>query len=477
MFILKYYFCSMKETKDDLYNLIQSLNNGEKRLITTRLKYAENKDYLNIFNFYKTQKTYKEAKFKIYIETTSFANNTAVKKHKLYNKCLQYLQVQRRKEEKTLFLNEQIEFLQFYFEKGLYKRLQKELTRLEKECLQLGYFQGLLKISEYQIHLLVSTRDIYINKKMEKEIVKSENYLIEFNTQVSISNNASLINTYTTSSRTKELHNKVEKLYDKSRKLYVNAVDFKTKMAFLKLEMTYYHYIINTNEFKNSSIKLLDCTRGISDKFMKNKRFIALSNCILAHLEDRDYDGARFHLKQFNSYKLKDKHLIGIQNVNILFFGIRLFLDKQDYKGALVFIKNHKDDISIVIGKYKRRNVDYLIAYVALFYFYNKEYKNAIQFCILNRDLMHEQFSEFTVYFLITLSKYKLSNDVDAFVINLDLLYEQFSDRKDAAILINLMKEHFKGTANHKEKIIEVLRQHDSSVLEYAYNFDLLLER
>lgn len=140
-----------------LFDLVHCLSKGERRYVSSRV----NKEEQTIITYFSALKSYDEERFKVYIENTSFAQNTKTKKYRLQQKIVSLLFQYKVDKDKHYKLHEQVLSLGIYLEKGLMNIFQRELKRLEKICVEEERWGNLMQLYHF--------KSFWLSMKPDKE--------------------------------------------------------------------------------------------------------------------------------------------------------------------------------------------------------------------------------------------------------------------------------------------------------------------
>lgn len=168
----------MKIPSADLFELTKSLSKHEKRFILLELKESKQNINYKLYLTISKQKKYNEKKLKLDIHEQKIINNLPFHKNNLYNKILSLLRKYQLKSSEKLKLTEEVEYLNILKGKRLYKKLGKEIKRLEKICKEQENFDLLLIILRCKSQFIIETTDSNLIRNIEENSTQ-EKYCLE----------------------------------------------------------------------------------------------------------------------------------------------------------------------------------------------------------------------------------------------------------------------------------------------------------
>lgn len=145
--------------KDDLYELIQSLDKSEKRYFKViHSGEKKNNKYVKLFDILEQTKQYDEKKIKLQLQDAYLQKHFAETKYYLYQQILKTLKEYRAENSVDTILLDRIQNIEILIQKALFEQAINELNKAKKMAMEYERFDFLLLILSYQNKIIVSTR-------------------------------------------------------------------------------------------------------------------------------------------------------------------------------------------------------------------------------------------------------------------------------------------------------------------------------
>ncbi len=176
----------MKTPSIDLYELINSLTKHEKRFVLLDLKDSRQQINYLLFASILQLKRYNEDDLKLALQEPKIVSTLPFHKNKLYNTILKILRKYRLTSNEKLNISQQIDFLAILKEKRLFKKLKKEINRLQKICIKREYYPFLLQISLFKKQLIIETETKNVIEKLKQISGNEKQYLKRIETQTNL---------------------------------------------------------------------------------------------------------------------------------------------------------------------------------------------------------------------------------------------------------------------------------------------------
>jgi hypothetical protein len=161
----------MKSPSKELFDLIQSLSKGERiffRKYSTVYTAGKDNKYMQLFEGIEKQGEYDEAKLVKANKNIAYGTQLSVTKNYLYNQLLDSIPTHHR--SVNIELRNQINRVEFLFDKGLYNQSLKELKKAKQYARTYELYHSLCELFQYwELPLALRTQDMDLLKNSLKE--------------------------------------------------------------------------------------------------------------------------------------------------------------------------------------------------------------------------------------------------------------------------------------------------------------------
>ncbi len=393
----------MKENNTDLFDLIHALSKMEKRYVISNLKKEKCKEYSDLFSYISKQNSYNEQTVLIYFQDNSLSNNFAIKKHRLFQKCMFYLVQFRKQKDKRIKLSEQVNFLPIYLQKGLIKKLKKDITRLIKECKKYGFNDLLLIVYRYKSYIVSSSNDSGRDKElkqMQEDILQANQIILQQSYFYNSDNLASVLSSHKSVGNDKFIENLITDVEQK----FLHTTDFISANSYLSVLLNYHWYHSNHQKKHDLLIEKMELLKLYNKEDSPNF-YISIINIIDSAFSLQNYNEAKKYITVLNSIKTKNTTINNSIFISVFIFKLHLHLAKKEYKKSeKVVIQNIKIYLSIQeeFTSHKRLVLEF---YIFLTYFYNKQYKKCARWFSTDlAKLNYDENSNFLIEYILYLS-------------------------------------------------------------------------
>ncbi len=168
------------KVSNDLFDLIHSLQRGEKRYFTINASQhvvGDSNNYLKLFRAIDKQKSYDEAQLIRQFGHENFCKNFSVTKNYLYNAILKSLEAYEAEKNINNKIVHSFFKCKILHQKGLYHQCFKLLERTKKEAYKYEHFALLLEIFDLEISLMANAKVTYFSDKLHTILEKRKHIM------------------------------------------------------------------------------------------------------------------------------------------------------------------------------------------------------------------------------------------------------------------------------------------------------------
>ncbi len=382
----------MKTPSSYLYDLVHSLSKSEKRYIKVQAG-SEDKDYIQLMNALLAQKTFNEEQLIKKHRNAKFVKNLATHKKYLYDLILKSLANFGEKEPEDKVL-EKIAAARVLFNKNLAEAAMKELNQGEKIAKKYEFFELQLQILELKKNI-VKNHD----EKAHYQIFKAESECLALIQNLKdywyLDMQLTVFYYNFTKIKTDEHKQFIQKIIKDPKIQNLSlATTFKSKNIFYSINSKYQRILGNHEqayELNRQTLLLYDSY----PHFLKlyTKEYIGLLfNDLMSYGNSIQFDRFEEGLQRIKSvterpelklHRNKKKYTYIKSFVFVILFRLEVFyLLNQECKTKFQRLLSLIPEIQKGLNEY-RRLIEipyqiYIFYYVALAYFHNKLYKQAL---------------------------------------------------------------------------------------------------
>ena len=327
----------MKHAGNDLFLLIKSMNQSEKRYFTIvgapYDKKGEGNKYLALFEKIGRQKKYDEAALKEYFRSDAFLGKYFKKaKAHLYNLVLSTLE--RYHSDENSDVQRLLKQSRILFKKGLYVQSHKLLLKAKKTATDMEYFTALLEVREQERHFLSVNMEFRGNTvrqlpvELKKNMEKLTNLHAIWALQEKIFSHFSKTELVQTKGQLKKITAKAGKLFDKHP---VPA----SKKAGITLYNTLAAYYLKIGLFKKAQLN----SRKELDQYVGQENENSVLNQVMI---SGNYISACLGLKEFDKVLMEVDRLFSMCEAYPNNKRVKPFLCYLCHAGANAYLSSGK---------------------------------------------------------------------------------------------------------------------------------------
>jgi len=413
---------------DDLYQLIQSLNQSEKRyvkLVAKAFTSKGTKKQLALFDAFDKQKTFDEQKIRDNFKERIPKRNFHVAKNRLYNLILKALSLYHTKNSEKEKINQLLFQAALLLKKGLRKQAEnlqaKALSSaLENECYPLA-----MRAYQQQANNCLDSRDIqkigdYLDRELEEEYAIIEQYKTDI-TYHYLQLKALFITHQKKDLRSEKEMQQIKAL--KNNPLLASDTKAKTKharYAYLLLNGFIRRYEGNYQEaiyFWEQLVQPLDKvgknTPQQIEEYIRN-----INNMMFLNMEALQFEKAWDYVQKLvellHSDHLKNNpHLQLKTKERIIEFKLEFFLTAYQYQEAIDYVQSNQEEIEAVCQQVDDFRRLVIRQAMSIIYFANEMYEAAnasILLVLENKTLKQHQYIHVNARILQILIHFELQH-------------------------------------------------------------------
>ena len=364
------------KTTDDLFRLIKSLEQAEKRYFkvftTMHIKGGDANNYSRLFDAIDSQETYDEEKIRKQFEGEKFLNQLHVAKNYLYNNILKSLRIYHSEKSKLNELMDLLRDVQILYDKSLYKQCRKLLDKAKKIAVKYEKPAQILAILDWEKTLARTNAYAEIG---EMELL---NYYNDYKRTIEEINN---INEYwklatelfLLRKKKGEIRNKED--LKKFNQIIKNPLLKDESKAITFLSKTFYYntlglYYLTNKDYHNLNkycLKLVSHLESNPDLFKEDNYVSALYNLLLVQIELKNFEGALGTISKLRSINSESVTMQARIFVTSYDTELNLYLRTGEFEKGLALVTTIEEGLEKYKGKINSESellFQYNIAYL-----------------------------------------------------------------------------------------------------------------
>lgn len=336
------------KVKDDLFQLIKSLDQTEKRYFkvfsTMHIKGSDSNKYASLFDAIDSQDAYDEREIRKKFQNERFLNQLHVAKNYLYNIILKSLRLYHSEKSKLNELMDILRDVQILYDKSLYKQCRKLLERAKKIALTYEKYSQLLAVLDWEKTLARTSSYADTN---EKELLGFYDEINETLGKISNINEywKLTMKSFRLMKKKGEIRNKTE--LKQFNEIIKNPLLLSEDKANTFISKTFYFnikglYYLTNKDFKNLHTHCVRLVALLEENplLMKEENYIAsLYNLLLVQIELKKYDEALVTIKKLRSIETKSDSMQARIFVTSYDTELNLYLRTGEFEKGLKLVK------------------------------------------------------------------------------------------------------------------------------------------
>ena len=389
-----------KQSSDQIFRLIKSLTTAEKRyfkIFAGRHTIGDKNEYVILFDAIDKQQTYNETRLTGLLSNSTFANNPAIAKNRLYETILKSLHAFHADSSVEVELQRLLHYTEILFKKSLYDESKKILHRARKLASRYEKHFSMLEIQKWEKRLI--ERDSYASNNLddingmlqqdEDMIGRLKNYVDFWN----IKSRLFLLLNKKGKVRDNDELNNFKTIIDNTLLASEDeALSYESRYLYYQIYSAYYFGIgdyTNSYIYISKHIQLIEENAELFDE-EPNKYFAVLSNMIYVCTQLRKFNEIPVLLAKLKkipeSYVRKMNEDMEIKLFSSSFSAeLSLYIQTGEFDMALSLV----DDIEAGLQKYQNKVSKIRVAYfcfnLSIVYFALGNYSGALKW--INRLL------------------------------------------------------------------------------------------
>lgn len=496
------YLFSMKFS-DDLFQLISSLNQSEKRYIKLVAKAFTSKgteNQLALFNAFDKQKIYNEDKIRAEFKDRIPAKNFHVSKNRLYNLILKGLYLYHLKNSEQEKINQLIYQAKLLQKKGLFK----QADALNDKAIQLASkaekFPQILGAYSNRANSIMKQRNLskikqYLDKNLEEEQVLLQNYKTEITYQFL------QLKTLFMTHKHQSMRSEADVLQLKKLKEHPLLTNFelaKSKNAkdmfwFLNGFICRYEgNFAKASEYWEEFVLEIEALPSIPksriEEYISN-----LNNLMFLQLEALHFAKAGVSCQKLidllvHPHVKNNDHLAINVKERIIEFKLDFYLRSYQYKKALDYYQVNRHEIEFIYPKvddFRRLVIDYTNTLIFLSNHQAKEANNCLVAVFSNKVLKQHQYIYSGAMIVNLLTHFELGNYqlLESLLLNTyRMMYKRKLLYSSEKIILKYLKKYLRIQNNHQiMQSFQTLKQELQAIRSKKFeqnflpNFDLVV--
>jgi len=488
---------------DDLFQLISSLNQSEKRYIKLVAKAFTSKgtdNQLALFDAFDRQQQYDEDKIRKQFENKIPAKNFHVAKNRLYNLILKALHLYHLKNSDHEKINQLLFQSQILQKKGLYKQADALNEKAMQMALKMGKFPLALIAHTRQANSCMDQRNLskiktYLDRNLEKELELLELYKTDITYQylqlktLFITHKQQAVRSEIEMAQIQELKEH-PLLKDPSKAKSKSALDMYWFLnGFIhRYEGNFEKAAEYWQEFVTEIEDLKTIPKNRIEEYISN-----LNNLMFLQLEallfDRAWDNCQKMLALLEHEHVKNNPYIIVKvKERIIEFKLEYYLLSYQYKEALDYQTVNRaeiDGIYDLVGDFRRLVIDYVQTSIFLCNQRAQEASSTIEKVFSNKVVKQHQYIYSGAMIINMLIHFELGNYqlLESLLLNTyRMMYKRKLLYKSEKIVFKYLKKYLRISSNQeimdsfkllKQELQEV--RTDKFERNFLPNFDLVV--
>ncbi|MCH2022835.1 MAG: hypothetical protein MK207_10195 [Saprospiraceae bacterium] len=457
---------------DDLFQLIASLNQSEKRYIKLVAKAFTSKgteNQLSLFDSFDKQKIYNEEKIRKEFKDIIPAKNFHVAKNRLYNLILKALYLYHLKNSDQEKINQLLYQAKILQKKGLYKQADSINDKALLTAKKIEKFPLVLMAYSSQANSYMEQRDLnkiknYLDRNLCEEIELLEQYKTDLTYQflqlktLFITHKQQVVRSEEEMAEIQQLKNH-PLLRDLSLAKSKSALDMYWFLnGFIcRYEGNYAKAAEYWEEFVREIENLPSIPKNRIEEYIAN-----LNNLMFLQLEallfDKAWNNCQKMLKLLDhEYVSNDSHIIIKVKERVIEFKLEYYLLSYQYKMALAYQTSNNKEISAIydkVGDFRRLVIDYIQTSIYLCNGMAQEASYSIEKVFSNKVVKQHKYIYSGAMILNLLTHFELKNYqlLESLLLNTyRMMYKRKLLYKSEKIIFKYLKKYLRI---HSEKQI-----------------------
>lgn len=389
------------KTSDDLFELIKSLDQTEKRYFKLFAamnvrKTGDDNNYVRLFDFIDKQASnqgnYDEEAVKDHFKGEKFIKQLHVLKGYLYNVILRSLRLYNSEKSKVNELNGMLRDIDILFHKSLYGQCKKLINKAKKIAISHEKYTQLLEIIDMEKAL--SRAESYA-KRNEEDL---DNTYYEVNDAVEKIRNINDFWRLSTKSfflRKKYGNIRNEEELNKFNELMKNPLLKSEDKATTYFSRNFYYNIkglfyLTKGDYENLlkySKKLVDFLEANPELMRSNNYLAALNNLLIVQMETKKYDDAMITIKKIRAIEPESKAMRS--QIFIISYDneMNLYLLKGDFNEGVKLVPKIESGLKEFYGRIDQESEILFYYNIAYIFFGAGKYEKSLEWInkILNK--------------------------------------------------------------------------------------------
>ncbi len=377
------------QVSDDLFQLIKSLTQTEKRYFKLLASLHHNKgsdnNYLKLFNAMEKQKEYDEGKIRKKFKNEKFLKQLFVVKNYLYNNILKSMRLYYSEKSKTAELSDLLRDIDILYDKSLFSQCRKIIEKAKKIAAVYEMYPQLIILLDRE--MAIARVSSYVNFE-EKKLAEIKNEQQKAIQEINNINDYWQLSMKTFLMRKKygEIRNKMElkKFNELIKHPLLNsenrASNFLSKSQYLNLKGLY--YLIN-KDYEN----LLIISKRLVEHLESNKLLMNLENYVsslnnlsIVQVELKNYEDALANVKKLRSIETASSSLKIRIFVRSYDTELNIYLRSGNFEKGIHIVREINERMKDLKGKINKES-ETLFAYnISYLYFGVGDYINSLKY-------------------------------------------------------------------------------------------------